>query len=47
MMTHTMRGNREESARSPIGVGSLSLTKTDHARDVKWKDVPEPGHVER
>ena len=31
MMTDTMKGNPEESARSLIGVGSLSLTKTDHA----------------
>ena len=31
MMTDMMKGNPEESARSLIGVGSLSFTKTDHA----------------
>ena len=31
MMTDMMKGNQEVSVRSPIGVGSLSLTKIDHA----------------
>ena len=31
MMTDMVKGNPEETARSPIQVGSLSLTKTDHA----------------
>ena len=30
MMTGAVKGNPEATARSPVRVGSLSLTKTDH-----------------
>ena len=46
MMTHTMRGNPEESARGWFTPSPRRIMPACMARDVKWKDVPEPGHVE-